>query len=216
MPLCRNCGAQQPLEAKFCDECGSRMRETPLRVAYAGSSLSAAKTHPPTVPASLQGRVPETNPTCGSCGTTLEPDSAFCHHCGAPAGTSAAPARERATEVQSWIPLPELRLVVGQNQATVRFPRGKSELVLGRNDPMAGVFPDFDLTPFNGAMLGVSRRHARLSFEGGQLYIEDNASTNHTHVQDLQLAPHAPHPLNSGDEVRLGRLVLVIFIQPTR
>jgi len=215
MPLCVNCGAQQPADAKFCDECGSPLRESPTRVAYAGSSLSVARTHPPTVPASLQGSAPKLSPTCARCGTSLEADSAFCHHCGAPVEGQAASPQPSVTPPppQTWEALPELRVVVGQHQATVRFPRGKSELVLGRNDPLAKVYPDFDLTPFSGAVLGVSRRHARIFYEQGQLYIEDNRSTNHTHVQGRQLAPLSPHPLHSGDEVRLGRLALVIFTQ---
>jgi len=104
-------------------------------------------------------------------------------------------------------------VVVGQHQVMVRFPEGKTELIWGRNDPVAHVNPGFDLTPFNGAALGVSRQHARVFYERGQLYIEDKGSTNHTHVQGRQLTPSTPQPLRSGDEIRLGRLLLIVFVE---
>ncbi len=215
MPLCPNCGAQQPTDAKFCEECGSPQQPALSKAANAGSSLPSAVTHPPTVPASLRGTEGSKLLFCTGCGTQLEADSIFCHNCGAAVGGGAraeVPA-EMPVALTYREPPPALRVVVGQHQVMLRFPEGKTELIWGRNDPVAHVNPDFDLTPFNGAALGVSRQHARVFYERGQVFIEDKGSTNHTHVQGRQLTPSTSQPLRSGDEIRLGRLVLIVFIE---
>jgi pSer/pThr/pTyr-binding forkhead associated (FHA) protein len=85
---------------------------------------------------------------------------------------------------------------------------GKAEILLGREDPVSGVFPEVDLTPHGGEEGGVSRRHAKLTVRGNQWLIEDLNSTNFTFVNNQKLNPGVPQPLNSGDKVRLGRVVL--------
>ena len=211
MILCPNCGAQQPSDARFCEECGSPFQSAPSKVTYVGSSLPAAVTHPPTVPASLPGAEGSEPLFCTRCGTQLEADSVFCHNCGAAVGGGVRAEVPMART--HWGPPPTLRVVVGQHQVMLRFPEGKTELIWGRKDPVAHVNPDFDLAPYNGAALGVSRLHARLFYERGQLFIEDKGSTNHTHVQGRQLTPSTPQPLRNGDEIRLGRLVLIVFVE---
>ena len=52
----------------------------------------------------------------------------------------------------------------------------------------------------------VSRRHARISVQGGQVVVEDLGSTNGTYVNDQPIS--APRTLNPGDKVRIGLTVL--------
>src|ERR1700712_3135912 len=52
----------------------------------------------------------------------------------------------------------------------------------------------------------VSRRHARISMQGGQVLVEDLGSTNGTYVNDQPIS--APRTLNPGDKVRIGLTVL--------
>ncbi len=54
----------------------------------------------------------------------------------------------------------------------------------------------------------VSRRHARISVQKRQLYIEDLNSRNGTFLESLKLKPFDPNPLNYGSLVRLGKLEL--------
>ena len=162
---------------------------------------------------------------CPSCGATLEPGSAFCDMCGAP--ITAAPVQP---PVQATPPVPQQpvtppvyagqqpayppaaaiqgRLIVQGTNATLPFPPGKSEIIVGREDPVSGVFPEVDLTDHGGDEGGVSRRHARIFIQGTQVLIEDLNSTNFTHVNQQKLTPGQPHPLNNGDEVRIGRVKL--------
>jgi len=100
------------------------------------------------------------------------------------------------------------RLIVQGTNATLPFPPGKTEIIVGREDPVSGVFPEVDLTDHGGDEGGVSRRHSRIFIQGTQVLIEDLNSTNFTYVNQQKLTPGQAHPLNSGDEVRIGRVKL--------
>jgi predicted component of type VI protein secretion system len=52
----------------------------------------------------------------------------------------------------------------------------------------------------------VSRRHARIAQQGGQVVVEDLGSTNGTYVNDQPIS--SPRALNPGDKVRIGLTVL--------
>jgi pSer/pThr/pTyr-binding forkhead associated (FHA) protein len=52
----------------------------------------------------------------------------------------------------------------------------------------------------------VSRRHARLTAQGGGAVVEDLGSTNGTYVNDQPI--HAPRSLGPGDRVRVGLTVI--------
>jgi predicted component of type VI protein secretion system len=52
----------------------------------------------------------------------------------------------------------------------------------------------------------VSRRHARIAVQGGQVVVEDLGSTNGTYVNDQPIG--SPRTLNPGDKVRIGLTVL--------
>lgn len=95
--------------------------------------------------------------------------------------------------------------------AALSFPPGKVEIIIGREDPVSGVFPEIDLTDHGGDEGGVSRRHARIFMQGAQVFIEDLNSTNYTYVNQQKLMPGQPHPLNNGDEVRVGRVKMNFY-----
>ncbi len=59
----------------------------------------------------------------------------------------------------------------------------------------------------------VSTHHARLFFKNKQWWIEDLLSTNGTYLNDEKV--ETPTILISGDEIRVGKVLLVIEIQPT-
>lgn len=107
-----------------------------------------------------------------------------------------------------------------------RLPRGTLALYLiGRGQPLMvdanydvslGRFapgqanPSVDLTKYHAGLLGVSRMHAVIHPSGNGYSIEDLNSTNGTWVNETKLTPGTPHPLKSGDQVRLGQLVMYI------
>jgi len=87
----------------------------------------------------------------------------------------------------------------------------KDDVLIGRADPRGKVVPDIDLTIYGGGTTGVSRQHARLLRKGGNWIIEDLRSTNGTFVNDERVPPSQPTPLNDGDSVRCGQLVLTFY-----
>ena len=145
--------------------------------------------------------------------------SAFCDECGERltlAGSDAAMAAPTpapdvvATPLSSAPPVAVAaapKLVVQSDSATFDVG-GKSEVLIGREDPVSNIYPDIDLTPHGGEEGGVSRLHAKLLVNGNQYMIEDENSTNFTFVNRQKLAPKTPTPIKDGDEIRLGRVVL--------
>jgi pSer/pThr/pTyr-binding forkhead associated (FHA) protein len=103
------------------------------------------------------------------------------------------------------------RLVVAASGAEIPLP-AKDEILIGREDPVSGVYPDVDMTPHGGEDAGVSRRHARILVEGGSYFIEDLDSTNFTFVNKQKLEAKTRHAVHDGDEIRCGRVALILKI----
>ena len=165
-------------------------------------------------------------PACIMCGAELEPGDKYCSDCGAlqPASTflppaavagsegGAAPAPEPEPEPSAAVvPVRGPRLVVTASGAEMPLP-AKDEILIGREDPVSGIFPDVDLTPHGGEEGGVSRRHARIVVEGGVYSLVDLNSTNFTYLNKQRLAPDTRQPLKDGDEVRFGRIALLFLL----
>ena len=55
----------------------------------------------------------------------------------------------------------------------------------------------------------VSRIHARIIQEGAEYYLEDLNSTNGTFKNGLRLQPYEKRKLDTGDELKFGRVVLI-------
>ncbi|MDB5056696.1 MAG: forkhead-associated protein [Chloroflexi bacterium] len=86
----------------------------------------------------------------------------------------------------------------------------QEQVILGRADSRSGVRPDIDLSLEAAQQAGVSRRHCRLIWRTGQWLVEDLMSTNYTLVNGARLPSHSPTPISVGDELRLGKLVLLV------
>jgi len=111
----------------------------------------------------------------------------------------------------------DMRIVlklIDQNR-TLTIPMDRETIIAGRTTE--NFQPHLDLTGVDGSNCGVSRKHAALSYRGGDLFIEDLNSTNGTLINGLQLTPGRAYMLRNGDEVELGQLrvaVNVIRIPP--
>lgn len=98
----------------------------------------------------------------------------------------------------------------------VRPQLRQHEMVIGRSANGA-LPPDIDLAGSNAADLGVSRLHLAMRYEPKDhaLLIYDLGSSNGSYVNGQKLQPKELRLLRSGDELRLGRLVLrVKFMHP--
>lgn len=90
------------------------------------------------------------------------------------------------------------------------LPPGET-VTVGRVDRRSAKKPDLDLTAFDAQSKGVSRLHARLRFSDSMVQVQDLKSTNGTFLNEKQLPPHEWRIVRSGDEVRLGELVLKLY-----
>jgi hypothetical protein len=186
-------GHENPDGSAFCDECGE-----PLTAAASPTDFGAGA-----APSTASGTV-----TCPTCGSVNPAGEAFCTSCGssltaAPAGAGALSGGTSTAPAGASHP----QLVVESDSATFDLS-GKTEVLIGREDPVSNIYPDVDLTPHRGEEDGVSRLHAKILINGSQYLVEDENSTNYTFVNRQKLQPKVPTPIKDGDEIRLGRAVL--------
>lgn len=81
----------------------------------------------------------------------------------------------------------------------VTFPLEGDQLIIGRDASNAIAINDAE----------ISRKHSRLSFQGGKYVLEDLGSTNGTFVNGQRLA--GPVVLKSGDIVSLGEQIVLMY-----
>ncbi len=79
------------------------------------------------------------------------------------------------------------------------FPLEGDQLTVGRDSTNGVAINDAE----------VSRRHARLNFQGGKYVIEDLGSTNGTFVNGQRLT--GPHVLKPGDVVSFGEQIVLMY-----
>jgi hypothetical protein len=224
-PTCPACGAEVLPDEAFCANCGASLAQPPIPpepvpepepepvveeaapepVAEEPAAEPSVEAAQPPVPAPAEVRA------CPACGAEVEPGDTFCSSCGfsLKAAPETAPAEEAPAPPPVPPPLTGPRLVVAASGAEIPLSAGP-EILIGREDPVSGVYPDVDLTPHGGEDGGVSRRHARLFVKEGQYFVEDLDSTNFTFVNKTKIAPKSRHPLKDGDEIRCGRVALIL------
>jgi eukaryotic-like serine/threonine-protein kinase len=149
---------------------------------------------------------------CGHCGDKIGVDDVFCAHCGArqPLVGSQAPSLTPITPPSSRTTAQ--LYIVGANDVVKPFIIDKESVLLGRQDPHTGIFPEIDLTMYDPETK-VSRRHARIYRQGEQFLVEDLGSVNGTVVNSvnggsIRLNTKSPRVLTAGDELKLGGTLL--------
>jgi hypothetical protein len=160
---------------------------------------------------------------CNVCQHREAEGELFCSECGArlPLGEPSALSTAAFTETlrvreKARTPSPnldnlrpgQLSLLIDGTPQTVIL-EGRPEYLLGR-EGSEQLVPDVNLNPYGAREKGVSRVHAALRQERAQLLLIDLGSTNGTRLNGKPLAAHQPARVESGDEIRLGRLTLRI------
>lgn len=136
------------------------------------------------------------------CQSLLEPGVAYSAHCGFDLQNTAPLGINPVASGRKHFELPQVKKVLF-------FPAGRGRFLLGREDPVAGSFPEIDLEPYGAQEMGVGRSHAQVTILSGQAFLEDLESINGTAVNGILLQPGEPVPLENGDQILLGKLVLV-------
>jgi pSer/pThr/pTyr-binding forkhead associated (FHA) protein len=101
----------------------------------------------------------------------------------------------------------KVKLVVEQGMVVGKqFLLTSDQMLVGREDAAEQLYPEIDLTGLDEGY--VHRRHAQLAFEGTFLFVTHLGGHNRTYVNNRPIADRLPHPLNIGDTVRFGKVVL--------
>lgn len=79
------------------------------------------------------------------------------------------------------------------------LPLDRELMVVGRQDPTQGIFPEINLTDKT-----VGRRHANLRNQQGQFTVEDLNALNKTRLNGVTLTPYEERTLKHGDILRFG------------
>ena len=223
-PHCASCGAELPPEGRFCEMCGAPVVRTPSPEAWDNVPPRANAAHwPPTdAPVSQEPTAapPAQPPGWGAVDAAGSTVAASLPSPFDEVVQDAEPARTRYASptyepVVSAAPTPVLirgKFVVSATNASLPFPPGRDEIIVGRQDPVNGIFPEIDLTDHGGDEGGVSRRHARITQQGSRFAIEDLNSTNHTFVNRSRLALGERRVLYEGDEVAFGRVKMIFQV----
>ncbi|MBI5831187.1 MAG: FHA domain-containing protein [Armatimonadetes bacterium] len=177
------------------------------------------------------GSVPTGALVCAHCGHGNDPRFVICEACGraltriAVVAADEAPARRLETAAAQPAPAPPAAPSLVSGQLATGPQRGKVKLVVeqgmvlgkqfllseeqslvGREDAADRIFPEIDLSGLDEGY--VHRRHALLTFEGTFLFVTHLGGHNRTYVNNRPIADHLPHPVNIGDTVRFGKVLL--------
>lgn len=96
------------------------------------------------------------------------------------------------------------------NKRTVFDYADTKRIIIGRLDSRTEALPHVDLSAFDGSNQGVSRRHAAVERHDDVLFVNDLGSRNGTYLNGKLVKPNNPRILRSGDEIRIGYLLLLV------
>lgn len=163
---------------------------------------------------------------CPNCDRDNKEGDKICVYCGMPltdipGATRIMPDTDNEEGRPQWGTArfnSRMRLIVNERDSKeqhVFYLDENGELLLGRFNPDTGEAPEIDLTLYNAAEKGVSRRHAVITRRETALNIIDLGTPNGTFLNGQRLVANQPRVLRDGDEVRLGYLVLRISFGKT-
>ncbi len=101
----------------------------------------------------------------------------------------------------------KVKLVVEQGMTVGKqFVLGDREVQVGREDDEEGIYPDIDLSDQDEGY--VHRRHATLNFNDGKLSVTHLGGANKSRINNRPLPDNEAQPLNIGDKVAFGKVVM--------
>jgi pSer/pThr/pTyr-binding forkhead associated (FHA) protein len=154
---------------------------------------------------------PRGEPVCYACGRILDL---------APAGAHTR-TLSKADSMSGFTPYyfdQDSRLflqVRGTNRAFELRPQDSARpLVVGRDSSDLRLRVDVDLSANGGDRMGVSRQHLAIRYDAQArvVTVTDLGSANGSHINGQRLHPGEVRALNHGDQLRLGKLVLLVTI----
>lgn len=103
-----------------------------------------------------------------------------------------------------------MKLVHAESGSEFALSGNKSEMLIGRPDPVTGLLPEINLGPLD-THRSLSRRHAKVINEGGILFLrEEVGTTNGTFIDGDRLPTGQARPLKAGSTLRFGSVELKV------
>jgi len=85
-----------------------------------------------------------------------------------------------------------------------KIPLTSNTIVIGRYDPIIGIYPDIDISPYDPQKT-VSRKHAVITREGNGTYIEEQIGViNGTFLNGEKIKSGQKYKLKDGDKIYFG------------
>lgn len=162
---------------------------------------------------------------CPNCNQPSPRGELVCRACGRMLDLAAAGARTRmlskSDSASGFAPYyfdQDSRLflqVRGSSRAFELRPQDSPRpLVVGRSGSDTRLRVDVDLSHNDGDRLGVSRQHLAIRYDAQArvVTVTDLGSANGSHINGQRLHPGEVRALNHGDQLRLGKLALLVTI----
>jgi hypothetical protein len=147
---------------------------------------------------------------CSECGTQLTDVSSSQTQKFAPSTKELREALEYTNEFPekggAWISLHLL-----ESGQILPFSEQK-EFTMGRLSDNQPIEPDVDLSPYKAFDNGVSRLHAVIRHNEGNIVLVDLGSSNGSYINGIRILPNIEHPLRHGDILSLGKLKMQIIL----
>lgn len=210
----------------------------PLGGATNGSIVEMPATPPPATPSGAVVTVTPNIPTlnqpaaaeaddvvwvnCPHCGKTNQRHEVFCYSCGQLLEPVKGAFDTRVLNETTSTPLdsehygPDSVLVLRVRGSTENYEtrpqNADHEIIIGRSTKGSVLAPDIDLTNRQASDLGVSRLHLSIHFdaEHAAVLVADLGSANGSFINGQRMMPKEVRVLRHGDELRLGKLVLLV------
>ncbi|HEX8552917.1 MAG TPA: zinc ribbon domain-containing protein [Abditibacteriaceae bacterium] len=100
-----------------------------------------------------------------------------------------------------------VKFVVEQGMTVGKqFVLGDAQMLVGREDADEDVYPDIDLSDQDEGF--VHRRHAQINFANGAMTVTHLGGANKTRVNNRPLPDNEAQPVNLGDKVAFGKVVM--------
>ncbi len=159
---------------------------------------------------------------CPHCGKTNQRHEVFCYACGQLLEPVKGAYDTRLLSEKTVEPLdseffgPESVLVLRVRGSTETFEtrpqKSDHEIIIGRSTKGSVLAPDIDLSNKQATDLGVSRLHLSISYDADHnaVLIADLGSANGSFLNGQRLMAREVRVLRHGDELRLGKLVLMV------
>ncbi len=147
---------------------------------------------------------------CGECGTQLVKSEIGTTQKITPEEADKVPTSPFDSEIPNpnnvWISLHML------DSGQILPVSERTEFTMGRISDNQPIMPDIDFSPFKAYDSGVSRLHAVIRRNSGNVIVMDLGSSNGTYVNGTRLMPNMEQPLRHGDVIALGKLKMQVVL----